>query len=1127
MKTEEIEDIYELSPMQQGMLFHTLHSPEAGFYFTQLSCTLPDRPNVRALEQAWQQVVDRYSVLRTSFHWEELTKPVQVVHQHVKLPLEQYDWRRLSATEQEARLNAYLQSDQRCGFELSKAPLMRLTLIQMSEDTFQFIWSHHQMLLDGWSKSLLLKEVFAWYEAFCRGQEFRSERSRPYGDYIDWLQQQDLSKAEAFWRAALQGFTGPTPLSVGRDPGYLADHEESAGSQQLSVSQTTTAALRSLARQHQLTLNTLVQGTWALLLNRYSGEEDVLFGVTVAGRPATLVGVEAMVGLFINTLPLRVRISPKASLLPWLKALQTQQFELREYEYSPLVAVQGWSELPRGLPLFESILVFENYPGDRSLRQQGGSLPMRNVRSIERTNYPLTVTAVPGAELSLRINYDRQRFDPATIRRMLGHLQTLLEGMVADPFQPLASLPLLTAAEWQQLLVEWNDTATAYAPERCLHALFEAQVERTPEALAVRFEDQTLTYRELNARANQLAHHLRGLGVGPEVLVGLCVERSLEMVVGLLGILKAGGAYVPLDPTYPPERLAFMLADTQAPLLLTQQRLLEALPLGDAGCPYRGRIICLDAEETSFADESEENLVTELSADNLAYLIYTSGSTGKPKGVLVTHANVGRLFEATQPWFHFNERDVWTLFHSYAFDFSVWELWGALLYGGRLVVVPYWVSRSPEAFYNLLCAERVTVLNQTPSAFRQLMRADEAANRGKELTLRWVIFGGEALELKNLRPWFERHGDQSPRLGNMYGITETTVHVTYRPLTVADLETACGSVIGVPLPDLQVYVLDRNLQLVPVGVPGEIYVGGAGVARGYLNRPALTAERFIELDLGEPRPCSLGVEEAGPNAQRSTPNAQRLYKSGDLARYLPNGELEYLGRLDHQVKIRGFRVELGEIEAVLSQHPAVREAVVATEDSTGSGRLVAYVVREEGRGLRDEGGDDPSAPDAQRPTPDTVIGELRQYLRERLPEYMVPSLFVLLEALPLTPNGKVDRRALPAPEAGRLELGEPYVAPRSPVEAMLTGIWADILEVEQVGVHVNFFELGGHSLLATQVISRVRTAFQVELPLRRLFEVPTVAGLALLILESLTDEALGDEIPGLLAGMEELPETFG
>jgi amino acid adenylation domain-containing protein len=565
----------------------------------------------------------------------------------------------------------------------------------------------------------------------------------------------------------------------------------------------------------------------------------------------------------------------------------------------------------------------------------------------------------------------------------------------------------------------------------CLHHLFELQVRRTPESVAAVCGTQRLTYRELDARADRLARRLRLLGVEPGTLVGLCVERSLDLVAGILGILKAGGAYVPLDPAYPRERLAVMLEEARVPVLVTQQPLTGQLP------GHEARLVLLDAPETAGAAEEVAACWTSRDTD-LAYVIFTSGSTGRPKGVMVSHRNVVRLFGQTAAWLRFGAADVWTLFHSFAFDFSVWELWGALLYGGRLVVVPHAVSRSPQDFYHLLRAEGVTVLNQTPSAFRQLIQAEELAGVAPDLALRLVIFGGEALALPALRPWFERHGDRRPQLVNMYGITETTVHVTYRPITLTDLDRNAGSVIGRPIPDLRVHLLDATGRPVPDGEVGEIYVGGAGVAAGYLNRPELTAERF------PPDPFRPG-------------SGDRLYRSGDLARRLPDGDLVYLGRCDHQVKVRGFRIELLEIETVLARHPGVREtAVLAREDEPGDRRLVAYV--------------------AARQAPAPTERELRVFLRAKLPEYMVPAAFVLLEALPMTAHGKVDRAALPAPRACRDDAA-PVVAPRTDCERRLLRLWEVLLKPRPIGVRDDFFDLGGDSLLAMRLCLEIEKVF--------------------------------------------------
>jgi len=674
----------------------------------------------------------------------------------------------------------------------------------------------------------------------------------------------------------------------------------------------------------------------------------------------------------------------------------------------------------------------------------------------ETTKFDLTLSVNEGAPgLRAGLQYRTDLFDDATITRMLAHFQVVLEGIVSRPEQRISQLPMLTETERQQLLA-WSETTENYPRDKCLHQLFEEQARRTPEAVAIVFEDRELTYGVLNRCANRLARKLQGLGVGPDVLVGLCVERSVELVIGILGILKAGGAYVPFDPNYPKDRLEFILQDCGAPVIVTQRHLSTNISSQEAV------VVCLDAEH--FSDDASEgdNLESNARPESLAYVIYTSGSTGRPKGVLVTHDNVVRLFRSTQASFDFTSADVWALFHSYAFDFSVWENWGALLNGGRLVIVPTSISRSPDEFARLIKARGITVLNQTPSAFRQLMPHLISAATTERSALRYVIFGGEALELQTLQPWFDCFGEETPKLINMYGITETTVHVTYRPISQADIKSRVGSVIGRPLPDLKVYVLDAHQQLQPLGIPGEIYVGGAGVANGYLHRPELMAERFITDPFsGDPQ--------------------ARLYRSGDLARWLLNGELEYLGRIDDQVKIRGYRIELGEIEAALSQSAQVREAmVIAREDTPGDKRLVAYVAADG----------------------ELNLAEVRNRLSAVLPDYMVPSAFVRLHSFPLNSNGKIDRVALPPPDQSRPELGQRYVGPRTEIEATLCEIFGAVLRIDKVGIHDNFFELGGHSLLATQAVSRMRDALRKTIPLRNLFEAPTVSALALLIEKS-------------------------
>jgi surfactin family lipopeptide synthetase C len=1073
MSMPDVEDIYELAPLQQGMLFHTLYAPESRMYLEQESYPLYGTIDVPALVRAWQQVIERHPVLRSSFHWEGLKKPVQVVHRQVQLPVDIQDWRRLSAREQEQRLDAYLRSDRERGFDLSKAPLLRISILERAEDFIQFMLTFHHMLLDGWSDRLITDEVWAFYDANCQGKDLRIAEPRPYGDFIAWLQRQDQHEAERFWRQMLKGFNAPTRLGIDRTAAGTQEADVEECKQSLYMSKQTTAALQYLARENRLTLNTLIQGAWAVVLSRYSGDSDVVFGTVVSGRPATLPGVEAMVGLFINTLPLRTQVPPDAFAVPWLKELQARQVEARDYEYSALVDIQGWSEVPAGVPLFESIVIFENYPVSGALEEdENPASEEDSYRCFQKTNYPLNLMVIPNARLTLTILYSRLRFADTAIVRVLGHLQMFLEGLAANPDRRLSALAILTPGERKQLLIEWNATEAEYPSDVCIHELFELQVAASPEATALICESEELSYRELNQRANQLAHLLQALGVRPETRVGIYMERSIEMVVAVLGVLKAGGAYVPLDPAYPKDRLTYMVHDAGLKVLLSHQE------LGGGPLEKGVRVIYLDRDWRVVCGESEQNLGVRITPENLAYVIYTSGSTGRPRGVMGLHRGAVNRFAWMWKAYPFEPGEVCCARTSLSFVDSVWEIFGPLLDGIRTVLIPDDNLKDVHALVKTLAAYHVTRLVVVPSLLRAML--ESCRDLGRRLPeLKYWVTSGEALPV-DLYYNFRKSMPQSVLI-NLYGSSEVAADVTC--FETSDAASYHSVPIGRPISNTQTYVVDGRLQLVPVGVPGELLIGGAGLARGYNNLPELTAEKFV------PSPFS------------NEPSA-RVYKTGDLVRYLPDSNIEFLGRVDQQVKIRGFRVECEEVNAVLCAHPDVQEvAVLLREDRPGDRRLVAYVVPQRGRAPTD--------------------AALHLYLREQLPEYMIPSAFVLLDRLPLTPNGKLDRQALPAPSEARSGLEKTYIAPRTALEEVLISMYAEVL-ASRVGIDDNFFsDLGGHSLLATQLVSRIRDTFQIELPLRTVFDKPTVRELSEELLEDSSRRSRVERTAELLLTMSE------
>ncbi|MEG4964628.1 amino acid adenylation domain-containing protein, partial [Microcoleus sp. K4-C2] len=1087
---------FPLSFAQQRLWFFEQLTPGNFTYHIVAGVRLTGTLDARSLDRSLNELVKRHEVLRTAFQTIN-GQPVQAIASNLELKILERDLRSLPETERDREVERLIAAEAKLAFDLSQAPLLRAKLLQLSDSNWVLLLSTHHIISDAWSMGIFIQELATFYQAFCTGKPSPlPELSVQYADFASWqrqwLQGEVLETQLAYWKKQLGG--NLSVLNLPTDRPRPAVQTFRGAVHKFTIPKAIAEEMTQLSQREKATLFMTLLAAFKTLLYRYTGQEDILVGSPIANRNRR--EIEEVIGLFANTLVFRTNLSSNPTfkeLLGRVREVALGAYNHQDLPFEKLVEIlQPERDLSHN-PLFQVLFSLRN------VRTPQIKLPGVTLSSLEierkTARFDLALDLEEGLEgINGTLEYSQDLFDASTARRIAGHFLTLLESVAAHPEQRISNLPILTKPEQQQLLFEWNNTQSELPKNQCVHGLFEAQTERTPDAIAVVFDGEHLTYRELNRRANQLAHHLKNLGVKPEIPIGIFVDRSLEMVVGLLGILKAGGAYVPLDPAHSNERLNFMLEDAGVEILIAQSHLGEKI---DRALHK----IFLDSDWENIAPESEENPSSEATPDNLAYVIYTSGSTGKPKGVQVNHRSVVHLFAATHPLFNFSDRDVWTVFHSYAFDFSVWEIWGALLHGCKLIVVPVEVTRSPAAFYQLLCSERVTILNQTPSAIRQLIDAKKAATNFQQSSLRLIVCGGEAFPTElaaQLLEW-------NIPLWNFYGPTEATVWTAIHPIKLIESERPYIP-IGRPLPNTQLYILDANLQPVPVGVLGELYIGGAGLSRGYLKRPELNAEKFIPHPFAENRTAFSLIQNSS-----SFILSEHIYKTGDLARYLPDGNIEFMGRSDHQVKIRGFRIELGEIEAAIGQHPALRETVVLVrEDNPGDKRLVAYIVSNSALKTQDS----------------ELINDLRCYLKQKLPQYMMPSAFVLLESLPLTPNGKIDQRSLRAPEINRAEFESNFAEPRTPDEQLIAEIWAEVLGLERVGIHDNFFELGGHSLLATQAISRLREAFQVEVPLRSLFESPTVATVTESLLQYRAEQKLKAPPIKRASRQGELPLSF-
>jgi amino acid adenylation domain-containing protein/non-ribosomal peptide synthase protein (TIGR01720 family) len=1033
-RKDRLEGIYRLSGMQEGMLFHGLYDQQGEAYVEQLSSTIANLDE-EALHKSWAVVLQRHSILRSGFYYDVFSIPVQCVYREASIPISVADFRSVGPELQPEAVQAFAEADRRRGFDLQKAPLMRISLLRLDEQRYRMIWTHHHMILDGWSLQTLMKELLLAYEAFTSGQPFEVGEEDRYEDYIRYLEHRNKEQEEQHWRTYLAGVNGAVLL-----PFIATTRERNKGIGEyrqltLVIPPDRTREAIAIAQQHRLTMNTIVQGVWAYLLYRYTGDPEVMFGVTVSGRPEDLPHVESRVGNYINTIPFHVLVDGEQEIVAWLESIQEREAASREYQYTRLADIQKWTGIQGDL--FDTLLLFENFPVSNVVSARPWTMKVADVVAHDQNNYPLALSISIGDEIVIQFKYNSDLLEETYVEMIRTHFERTLEQITRQAAikSRTKELSWMGAAEQERLLFVFNPAAIKNVEDKTVHGLVEQQAARTPDTIALVWGDQELTYQQLDQRSNQLAHWLRGRGVNEECLVAICMDRSIEMIIGILGVLKAGGAYVPIDPEYPEERIGWMLADTRASVVLSSGACISRIPAAE-----HREILALDYEWAMIGKEPLTPPEGKPAGHHLAYVIYTSGSTGRPKGVMIEHRSLVNFLTGMTRELGLWEGSAFLSITTYTFDIFYLECFLPLVTGARMILASRETAADGNKLRKAIADYRPTHLQATPSGWKMLL--DGGWENQEEVNM---LCGGEALK-EDLKKTLVGLGNA----WNLYGPTETTIWSTCKRLRAGETSS-----IGRPIQNTRVYITDRNTELVPIGVKGSLCIGGDGLARGYLNQPELTDERFI------PDPF-IGN---GDN---------RLYQTGDLARWDPDGEIGYLGRSDDQIKIRGRRIELGEVENVLAECPAVsRGAVLAAADASGDQRLIGYVVPE-GKFDREE---------------------IRRFLQSRLPDYMIPTVMVELQDIPLTSNGKINKKALPAVEAGDVRSTR-YTAPGTETEKKLAAIWEGLLGIERVGAADNFFELGGNSLLTTRLVAAIKRDFNLLLPMRLLFEVNTIAGLA-------------------------------